>query len=418
MKSFNTLYKKVIKASVKNQIEEQLGDKAKLTEFDDHHLDCLLNPEKQPPVIRLNNCSCTDAHKSSCDKTCEFDALSRDDNRNVVISNSNCNGCGACIYNCILKNLTDRKEILPIFETINNGKNPVYALIAPAFISQFSEEVTPGKLRSAFKKLGFEGMIEVALFADILTLKEALEFDRTIHNDTDFLLTSCCCPIWIAMIRKVYNILVPHIPPSVSPMVACGRTIKRLHSESKTVFIGPCVAKKAEAKEKDIDDAVDYVLTFQEVKDIFEAAKINPVTFEEDLRDHSSKSGRIYARTGGVSEAVQATLNRLVPIRDIPLIAKQADGIPACKLLLKEIENETINANFLEGMGCVGGCVGGPKAIIKKDISTNNINKYGSQASYETPVDNPYVIELLNRLGFDTIENLLENDNLFTRKFL
>ena len=80
-------------------------------------------------------------------------------------------------------------------------------------------------------------MVEVALFADILTLKEALEFDRTIQKKEDFLLTSCCCPIWIAMIRRVYDQLVTHVPGSVSPMVACGRSIKVLDPDAVTVFI-------------------------------------------------------------------------------------------------------------------------------------------------------------------------------------
>jgi iron only hydrogenase large subunit-like protein len=304
-----------------------------------------------------------------------------------------------------------------MFELLHSNTTPVYAMIAPAYISQFSNEVTPGKLRTAFKLLGFEGMIEVALFADILTLKEALEFDSTINNKDDFLLTSCCCPIWIGMIKKVYHTLMTHVPPSVSPMVACGRSIKKMYPDAKTVFIGPCVAKKAEAKQEDIADAVDYVLTFQEMKQIFEVAKIVPRQLEEDLRDHSSKAGRTYARTAGVSEAVDNTLKKLKPKRVIPLRAKQADGIPECKELLKKIQDGDIDANFIEGMGCVGGCVGGPKSIIDKDEATISVNKYGMEATYDTPVDNPFVIEMLHRLGFDTIESLLRGDNMFTRNF-
>jgi iron only hydrogenase large subunit-like protein len=304
---------------------------------------------------------------------------------------------------------------LPIFELINNDVAPVYAMIAPAFMGQFSEDVTPGKLRSAFKALGFSGMIEVALFADILTLKEALEFDHSIKTDEDFLLTSCCCPMWIGMIKKVYNDLVPHIPPSVSPMVACGRSIKKIHPEAKTVFIGPCVAKKAESREKDIADSTDYVMTFQEVKDCFKIAGIDPKNLEEDLRDHSSKAGRIYAHTGGVSEAIESTLYRLRPDRKIPFKSKQANGVPQCRELLNEIKEGKITANFLEGMGCVGGCVGGPKIIIDKEQGREFVENYGEEAQYKTPADNPYVIELLHRLGYETIETLLKNDNMFIR---
>jgi iron only hydrogenase large subunit-like protein len=206
------------------------------------------------------------------------------------------------------------------------------------------------------------------------------------------------------------------MPPSVSPMVACGRSIKKLYPDAKTVFIGPCVAKKAEAREPDIADAVDYVLTFQEVSDIFKLAGIEPDKMEEDLRDHSSTAGRIYARTGGVSEAIKETLEYLRPNRTIPLKSKQANGIPMCKELLNEIKEGKVTVNFLESMGCVGGCVGGPKRIIDKDKGTEYVNEYGKEALYRTPVDNPYVMELLKRLGYDTIESLLEEDNMFIRK--
>lgn len=411
MESFNSLYNKMLYAAINKKIDEELK---KLTEFDPHHLDCLLNPEKHSTVIRLGDCDCSEEQKVKCEENCEFNAIEKDEDGNLIISD-NCLGCSKCIDYCIKNNLSDRKDLMPVFNLINNTSSPVYAMIAPAFTSQFGPGVTPGKLRTAFKNLGFAGMIEVALFADILTLKEALEFDISIKTDEDFLLTSCCCPMWIGMIKKIYKDLVPHIPPSVSPMAACGRSIKKLYPDAKTVFIGPCVAKKAEARENDIADAVDYVLTFQEVADIFMAAAIEPEKLCEDLRDHSSRAGRIYARTGGVSEAIHNTLDYLSPGRKIPFKSKQANGISECKILLNEIKEGNISANFLEGMGCPGGCVGGPKRIIDKERGTEYVNDYGKEAAYKTPVDNPYVMELLKRLGYDTIESLLEEDNMFIR---
>ena len=136
------------------------------------------------------------------------------------------------------------------------------------------------------------------------------------------------------MIRKIYHQLKPHIPGSVSPMVACGRVIKRLHPEAKTVFIGPCLAKKAEARESDVGDAVDFVLTFQEIQEFFSQADIHPEQFPEDSRDHSSSAGRLYARTGGVSEAVENCLERIHPRRDIPIKTVHADGVKDCRALL------------------------------------------------------------------------------------
>ncbi|SMC64839.1 [Fe-Fe] hydrogenase large subunit C-terminal domain-containing protein [Papillibacter cinnamivorans] len=414
MQSFNELYGRLVKAAAENRTEAEL-EQIRKEDFDPHHLDCLFRPEKHAPVWRIGECGC--GEDAACAANCLFDALKRDEKGNMVVDKDRCVGCGECIERCNAKNLIESRDILPALAAVNRAEGPVYALVAPAFIGQLGPAVTPGKLRSAFKKLGFSGMVEVALFADILTLKEALEFDRTILTDKDFLLTSCCCPIWIAMIRKVYHQLVPNLPGAVSPMVACGRAVKKLEPNATTIFIGPCIAKKAEAREPDIADAVDFVLTFQEMRDIFEFFQINPGEMEEDSRDHSSKSGRIYARTGGVSEAMQETVRRLNPGRSITVKARQADGIPGCRALLSALLAGDNDANFIEGMGCVGGCVGGPKAILPREEGRESVNEYGDGAAYPTPIDNPYVIDLLHRLGFDTVEGLLEEHGLFTRNF-
>jgi len=417
MQSFLSLYRRLLKAELEKRLDDELERLAKEGVYSRTHLDCLLNPKIHLPVIKLAKCHCTDEEKAKCEQVCFFNAITHDDHGEVVISGVDCVGCGDCIVQCEKNNLLEIKETIPIFEAINRGESSVFVMIAPAYISQYSEAVTPGKLRTAFKRLGFAGMIEVALFADILTLKEALEFDKSIHSDKDYMLASCCCPMWIAMIKKVYHELVPHLPPSVSPMVACGKVIKKLHKNAITVFVGPCIAKKAEAREKDIGDAVDYVLTFEEVREIFEAANINPVEMDEDLKDHASKAGRTYAVTSGVSEAVKNTLAKLRPERDIPFKAQYADGVKGCKAMLQEILDGTIQANFIEGMGCVGGCVGGPKSLIDKNKAADYVKIYGENATFETPVDNPYVLELLDQLGFDTVEKLLEEDNLFIRDF-
>lgn len=416
MTTFNELYDRLVKASVENKAPQEL-EKIREEEFDPHHLDCLLNPEQYAPVIRIGECTCSDSSQAACEGKCLFDALYRDEKGNVEINKDLCVGCSACIDSCQAKKLTASRDILPALAAVHDAKAPVYAMIAPAFISQFSKDVTPGKLRTAFKQLGFAGMVEVALFADILTLKEALEFNKNIVKETDFQLTSCCCPMWIAMIRKVYHELMPHVPGAVSPMVACGRAIKSLHPEALTVFIGPCIAKKAEAREPDVSASTDFVLTFQEMQDVFEFAKLNLAGLPEDERDHSSRAGRIYARSGGVSEAVQRTSKRLSPDRKITVRAHQADGVPACKAMINDLLAGKIDANFLEGMGCVGGCVGGPKALIPREEGRENVNQYGEEAIYQTPIDNPYVIELLHRLGFDTVESLIEHSDIFTRKF-
>ncbi|OAT87103.1 [Fe-Fe] hydrogenase large subunit C-terminal domain-containing protein [Desulfotomaculum copahuensis] len=352
-------------------------------------------------------CCAGDEH---CRASCLFGAIVRDRQGNVVIKRNDCTGCGKCVEVCRHYSLVDKKEFVPLIELLRDRRVPVFAAVAPAFAGQFGPGVTPGKMRAALKRLGFYGMVEVALFADILTLKEALEFERQVTKEDDFMLTSMCCPVWVSMVKRVYRDLAPHISPSVSPMVACGRGIKHLHPGSKVVFIGPCIAKKAEAKEPDIKDAVDAVLTFRELQQIFEAVGVDPAKMEEDESEHSSTAGRIYARTGGVSRAISETLDRLRPDRKIKIRAIQADGVQNCKKMLEDVLAGRLKGNFLEGMGCNGGCVGGPKVLIDPAAGREFVERYGEQAASPTPVDNRYVMELLKQLGIDAVEEFLDGE--------
>ena len=412
MITFQELYDKLLSSAIKGDFEVNAG-----ADYDPYHLDCLLNPSKNSLVVHTGACDCASATTQECISRCLFGAISKAETDGVKIDPELCVGCALCIDECESKRLTESTDIIPALKAIQASKGPVYALIAPAFLGQFHGGVTPGMLRTALKRIGFDGMLEVALFADILTLKEALEFDKNIRAESDYQLTSCCCPMWIAMIKKVYNELMPHVPGSVSPMIACGRTVKLLHPEALTVFIGPCLAKKAEAREKDLAGAVDYVLTFREVQNIFDALGIDPSKMEESEKDHASRAGRVYARAGGVSEAVEKTLKRLSPQRPISIRTKRADGVPECREMMNALLQGKQDANFYEGMGCKGGCVGGPRSVTGAEKGGPLVDAYGDRSPYPTPIENPYLIELLHRLGIDTVEGLLEGTEIFTRKF-
>ncbi len=409
MKTFHQLYLDIL---------QQEAGKGRVLEEDcnPYHMDCLLHPQRHAPVIFAEECEQC-AYDRACENSCIFDAFEQGEDGKVHINKEKCTGCGACVDACKLEKLAANKDVVPVLQAVRKEGQEVYALAAPAFLGQFGADVTTGKLRAAFKAMGFQGLIEVAVFADILTLKEALEFDANIRQEQDYQLTSCCCPVWIAMIRKVYKELMPHVPGAVSPMVAAGRVVKKLHPGAVTVFVGPCMAKKKEAREPDIADAVDYVLTFQEVQDMFEAADIHPGQLGEDEKEHSSRAGRIYARTGGVSEAVKETVKQLNPDRKIAVRAEQADGVPACREMIERIKRGETDANFFEGMGCPGGCVGGPKSIIGKEEGRKNVEQYGAAAEYKTPLENPFVPELLARLGFHTIDEFLEKSDILVRDF-
>ena len=408
MKTFQELYEDLLRQKV--SVEEPLP-----REYDPKHLDCLLYPEEYAPVISTDTCA--DCFERACQKSCIFDAIETGKEGELFINPSRCEGCAACIDACKSNHLAASKDVLPAMRAVRNASGPVYLMIAPAFSGQFRGHVTAGKLRSACKALGFTGMVEVALFADILTLKEALEFERHVREPGDFQLTSCCCPVWIAMIRKRYHELLPHVPGAVSPMVACGRFLKRIHPDAVTIFAGPCLAKKKEAKEPDIADAVDYVLTFQEMQDIFDAAEISLEELPEEEKEHASKAGRLYARTGGVSQAVEEMVRQLSPDGKIGVRCEQANGTKECMEMMRRIQNKETDANFFEGMGCVGGCVGGPKAIIDSEKGKRYVDEYAKKSIYQTPLENPYVRKLLEELGFETVEELLEDNTLLTREF-
>jgi iron only hydrogenase large subunit-like protein len=411
--TFEELYRGLLQASAQNRKDELL--RVLQGQPMGNGIDCLLHPEKYAPVWNTAPCDCKGEGDPQCIKRCIFSAIRRSENGDLMIDKDRCAGCGACIEACTSGKLTESKDALPVLEALKNARGPVYAMVAPAFIGQF-DGVSPGRLRSAFKSIGFTGMVEVALFADILTLKEALVFDKKIKSHEDFMLTSCCCPIWITMVRRSYSHYLKNLPDSVSPMIACGRVIKQLEPSAVTVFIGPCVAKKVEARNKELADAVDFVLTFEETRDIFEAFSLKPRDLPEDGKEHSSRAGRIYARTGGVSEAVERTVKVLNPNRSIHVKAAQADGTKDCRKLLEMLKDGRVDANFIEGMGCSGGCVGGPKALIDPGLGQKNVDRYGDTAACATPLDNPSVMKLLNHLGFNSVEKLLD-ENIFTRQF-
>ena len=433
MKTFQELYQDIL--------EQEIGKGRKITgDYNPVHMDCLLHPEQYAPVIAAESCvSCED--ERACMNSCVFDAI-EGKNGEIHINAEKCTGCGECIDVCKLERITANKDVLPVIQAVRSGKKDVYVLIAPAFTGQFGEKATPGRLRTAFKAIGFKGMVEVAVFADILTLKEALEFEHHVQKKEDFQLTSCCCPVWITMIRKIYSELVPHVPGAVSPMIAAGRVVKELYPDAMTVFVGPCMAKKKEARLMQhleypaIPKIIDYVETgeycylimeyikgqslgelLRSGKRFFDAAGIQPELLSEDEKEHSSRAGRIYARTGGVSEAVKKTVEQIDPDKKIPVIPEQADGVPACKKLIERIQKGETEANFFEGMACNGGCVGGPKIIIKKEEGKERVDAYGDEAQYRTPLENPFVLELLERLRYDSVENFLENSKILTRDF-
>lgn len=363
-----------------------------------------------------SNCILEDG-KTPCMESCPFDAVLKGDS-GMRIDTDKCADCGSCVEACKRDKFLDRVEFIPLLNIIKSGK-PVIAVVAPAIAGQFGENVSINKIRSALKNVGFTDMLEVAFFADMLTLKESAEFDNYVNDKKDFMITSCCCPIWVGMTRKIYKDIVKYVSPSVSPMIAAGRVIKKLNPECKVVFIGPCIAKKAEAKDKDLLGAVDFVLTFTELKDIFDALSIIPQNCSEDFSsEYASRGGRLYGRSGGVSTAVSDVVKRLYPEKSKFLTSLHVSGIKECRNVLQKAHNGEITANFIEGMGCIGGCVGGPKAIIPVKKGEEKVNETAESSAIKVSVDSSCMKNILKKIGINSNKDFKDKEKIqiFERK--
>lgn len=375
------------------------------------------SPEiKEPIVTKIDEaCRYCFEQEPECANNCKYEAQVYHRNKGPVIINNKCLNCGTCVTSCDFGAIADKIEFIPLINLLQDKNTEVYACVAPAITGQFGDHVTVGQLRTALKLLGFTDMIEVALFADILSIKEAYEFNRLVKTKDDFFLTSCCCPVWFNLIKKNYPDLFQHMSPSVSPMIASGRFLKKLYPEARVVFLSPCIAKKAEALEPELKGAIDYVLAFTELKQIFEALGINLNELPAIDKDQASFGGRIYARTGGVSFSVKSVVNRIAPQRLISFKANKVTGVKNCKQILDKLAHgETIEANFIEGMGCEGGCVGGPRTNIDRAKATELVNAFGEDSLILTPYDNLNVMEILNQLGITSIDEFTKNAEIKT----
>lgn len=373
-------------------------------------------------VFKLTNseCTCGSNGETICQTACPFNAILKDPiTSTTYIDMDACTDCGFCISACENGNLMDRVEFLPLIDLLKSG-TPVIASVAPSIMGQFGADVSMDQLRAAFKKIGFTDMVETAFFADMLTIKEAVEFNHFVKSKNDLMITSCCCPMWVGMLKKVYENLVKYVSPSVSPMIASGRVLKALNPDCKVVFVGPCIAKKAEAKEKDLLGDIDYVLTFQELQGIFEILDINPSELKGiPSLEYSSKGGRLYGRAGGVSIAISDAIKELYPEKYDLLTAIHVDGVPDCKAILTKAQCGNLESNFIEGMGCKGGCVGGPKVIIPTEEGKKLLDDFAFDSAYKVATHSEIMLNILKNIGITSLEDFKDPQKIeiFERHF-
>jgi iron only hydrogenase large subunit-like protein len=246
---------------------------------------------------------------------------------------------------------------------------PVHALLAPSFVGQFGSKASPMAVRAGLQLLGFTDVIEVAKGAEIVAAAEAREFSEKMADGKE-LMTSSCCPAFVALIDKHYPNLQQSVSHTPSPMAVIASEIKKQNPRALTVFIGPCVAKKAEAA--DLRD-VDAVLTFAELACLWEAAEIDLTTIDigADLHD-AGRFGRGFAKSGGVT---QALLNALGNDGPEPKAVK-ADGLAEARQLLTTASKNCLAANFIEGMACQGGCIAGPGTLVDKRVAERQLDRH------------------------------------------
>ena len=199
-------------------------------------------------------------------------------------------------------------------------------------------------------------------------------------------LTSSCCPAFVAYINNSFPQLKPCVSHNLSPMGTIARYIKETTENAKVIFIGPCTAKKMEAQLDSVKPYVDSVLTFEELQALFDSRDIDITSLPEDVLDNASYYGRIFARSGGLSDAVAEGLKEQ-GLDDFTLNAVSCDGIEECKKALTLKSKNLLKANFIEGMACTGGCIGGAGCLTHGAKDKMQVDKYGQEAMEKTILD-------------------------------
>ncbi|MBQ9612307.1 MAG: 4Fe-4S dicluster domain-containing protein [Lachnospiraceae bacterium] len=293
-----------------------------------------------------------------CKKACPVDAISYDEYGLCKIDENKCIHCGHCIHNCPFGAIGSKIYLVDIIKAIKSGKR-VIAMCAPATEGQFGKNITMGAIRAALKKTGFADMVEVGLGGDMTAAYEAKEWIEARKEGKK--MTTSCCPAFVSMLRHQFPELYKNNKSdTVSPMVAVSRYLKTLDPDCVTVFVGPCIAKKGETLNEFIADRPDYAVTYGEIVALMDSkgVEVTPIE-EEETYQEASIFGKKFAGSGGVAKAVLEVMEEMgEDVSDIKLLSC-AGGLE-CKKALTLLKMGRLQEDFIEGMICPGGCVGGP----------------------------------------------------------
>lgn len=285
-----------------------------------------------------------------CEEVCPVNAIYKDDSGNERIDDDKCIHCGKCLQACPFGAVVENSDLIKVAYELKQG-NPLIAMPAPSIVGQYNTGIAEVKV--ALKEIGFSGVKEVAQGAEITAEKEAKELEE--KKKAGELLTTSCCPAYVELVKKHLPQLEKNVSTTKSPMVYTSRQIREEYPEAKSVFMGPCVAKRKEAENT---EEVDYVLSFEEVGALFMALGIDVSGFYGEMNDEASKEAREFAFSGGVTEAVMTNLNIEEPIKKDRIDGLDKKSLRRMKRLSKE------KPDFLEVMACEDGCAGGPTSVV------------------------------------------------------
>ncbi|MBU5592041.1 4Fe-4S dicluster domain-containing protein [Clostridium sp. MSJ-4] len=337
-----------------------------------------------------------------CKKACPYDAISEvmrpckvscptgaldvnKEDRRAIIKEEDCINCGSCMSACPFGAISDKSYIVPVVKEVTKENSNIYAIVAPAIAGQFGPKVTMGQVRNAFKKVGFKDMYEAACGADAVTVHESKEFIERMEKGDKYM-TNSCCPGFMSFIEKKYPDQIERISTTVSPMIATARFIKANNKDAKVIFVGPCVAKKSEASREELRGSVDYVLTFEEIVALMDAFNIDPENCEDILIDEASVFGRGFAAGGGLTAAIENYVGDSgVEVTFKPV---KVSGVAEVKKAMTMAKAGRLAGNFIEGMMCEGGCIGGPATLLPQMKSKALLVRFNNQASKKAVLQN------------------------------
>ncbi len=305
-----------------------------------------------------------------CEESCPVGAISKDEFGIEHIDESKCIYCGKCLNSCPFGAIFEISQVFDILQSIRRGEQ-VIALVAPAILSQYKSSVE--FIYNSIKEIGFTEIIEVAQGAVITTEKESAELKEKLEEGQPFMTTSCC-PSYVEMAEKHAPELKKYISSTRSPMHYTAKIAREKYPDAKLVFIGPCIAKRKEARK---DEYVDYVMTFEELQSVFEGMDIQMT--EERVYKIPVKVGKAaygFAQNGGVTTAVKEHVDGKLEFTNVQISNLNKMNV---NLLRAYGKTGKAPAQFIEVMACEGGCISGPSIHTPYDAGRKIFDKELSQ---------------------------------------